>query len=163
MPQRILGIDIGSKTSRTAFALVIDTWIESINDLLPQTSKESFNTYLNRLYTTTLVTIKNTKPDFVVIEEAFLQGKANKRFNRAMGVIQLAIGDIPILFLAPLSIKKLVTGTGKATKQEVAVALKTLFKGELLPSLIREELWDSIDAIATSVAGRVRLTNEKST
>lgn len=96
----------------------------------------------------------------VVVEETLYRGKANRTHQQWLGVLQFHFG---IATIAPTSVKKWVTGHGRASKEEVVKALydSHLDKREqaLLKNYLKkcEEYGEDIsDAVAIGVAYKER-------
>lgn len=92
--------------------------------------------------------------DIMVVEKSFYQGKANWMHLMTLGVLDFFYGEIETI--APASVKKYVTGSGKATKQEVKNSvIKKLSDTEIPYLKVDDE--DAVDAVAIGLAFMERL------
>lgn len=88
----------------------------------------------------------------LVVEQGFYQGKANINHLKLMGVLDYVYG---IETISPLSVKKIVTGSGRAEKSEVRIAVfnkLSMYERKIV-------LWDDedcVDAIAVGMAYMIR-------
>lgn len=111
---------------------------------------------LARLHQDVAHLLGDVHPDLVVLEDLF----AHPRFPRtaivlghARGVICLAVAasHARMLALAPSAVKRAVTGSGRASKAQVAAAVRTLL------GLRRLSEPHAADALALAYAGLARL------
>ena len=87
--------------------------------------------------------------DVVVRESGFVRhNRTTKILERVVGATMLTLGG-EILEIPPTSIKKTVAGSGKATKQEVEVAVRSLLS---LPKDFKFKSDDESDAMAVALA-----------
>jgi len=105
---------------------------------------------LSRIYSRVDSIIKEFQPDEVAIEAQFF-GKdvqAMLKLGRAQGVAitPAIIRDIPVFEYAPRKIKVAVTGSGNASKEQVALML-----GKILKIDIKNESLDATDGLATAL------------
>ena len=95
--------------------------------------------------------IARLKPDICVIEHAFfgINAQSALKLGQARGALISAIAryDLPLVELAPTEVKKLITGSGRASKQLVSDSLKSLigFQPGKLP-------FDTTDAVAIALS-----------
>ena len=135
----ILGIDPGTAT--TGFGLVelngngnqVLTWglIETDKKLLKEER-------LNLIFEETLHLIKTLAPDIFVIEKVFFSTNVKTAIavGQAQGVMLLAASKerVKVEEYAPGTIKKMITGSGRANKKEVQKHIKAIL-GEKLNSM----------------------------
>lgn len=93
--------------------------------------------------------IKQYKPDFFSIEETFVNNNptSSLKLGQARGVAILCAGEnnIPVFEYKPNTIKKTVTGVGKAAKNQIGMMIKCL-----LPAVdLKTE--DEADALAIAI------------
>lgn len=105
---------------------------------------------LQRIFKKTTALIEEYKPDCVALEAPFY-GKNIQvmlKLGRAQGVAMAAAlnHDIPIFEYSPRKIKQSVTGSGNASKEQVAAMLKTLLNFQETP-----EFLDATDGLAVAV------------
>jgi len=62
-------------------------------------------------------------------EEPVMQGNAGASINRQLGVIQLVAEShgLPFVSINPATLKKWATGSGKASKEDMATAIRATF------------------------------------
>lgn len=127
----ILGIDPGTAT--TGYGVVrlngdgneVVTWglIETDKSILKERR-------LHFIYQETLRLIKLHKPDVFVIEKVFFSSNVKTAIavGQAQGVLLMAAGKLKIRVeeYAPGTIKKLITGSGRANKKEVQEHIKQI-------------------------------------
>lgn len=89
------------------------------------------------------------KPDFFSIEETFVNNNpmSSLKLGQARGTAILCAGlkDIPVYEYKPNTIKKSVTGVGKATKAQIGMMIKCL-----LPA-VNLKTEDEADALAIAI------------
>jgi len=105
---------------------------------------------LQRIFEKTLFLIDEYNPDEMAIEAPFY-GKdiqAMLKLGRAQGVVMSAAlsRSVPIFEYAPRKIKLAITGSGNATKEQVARMLINLLNIKEMP-----ESYDATDGVATAV------------
>lgn len=149
----IMGIDPGTN--------VMGYGILGVNGKKPQVvvmgviklSKfESHYLRLRRIFDRVTALVDQYLPDELAIEAPFFGKNVQSmlKLGRAQGVAMAAVlaRDIPIAEYAPLSIKQSVTGSGSASKEQVANMLKHILHipDEKMPSLL-----DATDALAAAL------------
>lgn len=105
---------------------------------------------LQRIFKKTLALIEEYQPDCVALEAPFY-GKNIQvmlKLGRAQGVAMAAAlsRDIPIFEYSPRKIKQSVTGSGSASKEQVAAMLQNLLGFKEVP-----EFLDATDGLAVAV------------
>ncbi len=107
---------------------------------------------LRRIYERISGIVAQHLPDEVAIEAPFFGKNVQSmlKLGRAQGVAMAAalVRDIPITEYAPLSIKQSITGSGSASKEQVARMLKHLLK---IPDDKMPDLLDATDALAAAL------------
>jgi len=110
-----------------------------------------FNQRLKLIYEDMNKLIEKAKPDCVAIEKLYFQNnqKTAIMVAEARGVILLVcqLHNIPIYEYTPLQVKTVVTGYGKAKKQQVMDMTKRLLKLRQMPKPD-----DAADALAIAVS-----------
>lgn len=106
---------------------------------------------LQRIFARTLSLIDEFHPDHLAIEAPFFGKNVQSmlKLGRAQGVAMSAAlyRDIPITEYAPLKIKMAITGSGNASKEQVADMLRRYLKipqADMLPQL------DATDGLAAA-------------
>ncbi len=105
---------------------------------------------LQKIFARTLQLIDEYHPDELAIEAPFFGKNVQSmlKLGRAQGVaISAALyRDIPIFEYAPRKIKIAITGSGAASKEQVAAILKGMFHFKEIPGLL-----DATDGLAAAV------------
>ncbi len=106
---------------------------------------------LQRIFSRTLSLIDEFHPDCLAIEAPFFGKNVQSmlKLGRAQGVAMSAAlyRDVPITEYAPLKIKMAITGSGSASKEQVADMLRRILKinkEDMLPQL------DATDGLAAA-------------
>lgn len=114
---------------------------------------ESHYMRLSRIFERVTDLVEQYLPDEVAIEAPFFGKNVQSmlKLGRAQGVAMAAVisRDIPITEYAPLSIKQSVTGSGSASKEQVANMLRHILK---IPQENMPKLLDATDALAAALA-----------
>lgn len=96
--------------------------------------------------------LSRVRPDRIVLERVFWGQARGDAFKTLYirGIVLLAAADrhIPVVELAPASVKKAVSGTGSASKQQVQRAVAKILALDQLPSPA-----DAADALALAIVG----------
>ena len=105
---------------------------------------------LQKIFERTLQLIDEYKPDELAIEAPFFGKNVQSmlKLGRAQGVAMAAglYRQIPIFEYAPRKIKIAITGSGGASKEQVAAILKGMFKLKEIPAML-----DATDGLAAAV------------
>lgn len=128
----IVGIDPGTATTGYGFLKVNgNSTIDVIRYGLIETSKdESPEKRLANIHTSLMDILNTHTPDIMAMEKVFFatNRKTAIRVGQAQGAIMLsaALLNIPLFEYAPGSIKKQVSGNGRADKNEMQKAVRDL-------------------------------------
>ena len=150
--QIILGIDPGTTIMGYGLLKVVGNKTEMLAMGVLDLKKYS-NHYLKlqRIFARTLSLIDEFHPDCLAIEAPFFGKNVQSmlKLGRAQGVAMAAAlyRDIPITEYAPLKIKMAITGSGSASKEQVADMLRRILKipvEDMLPQL------DASDGLAAA-------------
>lgn len=139
--QRILGLDPGLQ--RTGYAVIEGTGfavpriVEAGIIRLP--ASQSLAKRIALLYSDVCGLIEEHKPQEVAIEELFSHYERPKTailMGHARGVLFLAAeqAGLPIASYMPTRVKRTMTGSGKASKDQMQLAVKVQFKLDAAPS-----------------------------
>jgi len=141
----IIGIDLSLKSTGIA---VLRKGIETFR------VEPEGDTYNERLYDAFLQfseVFKEVDADIIVIEEPLITRytETTKKTIQIHGILRTIFGkekvDIPILWVYPTTLKRLVTGTGNAQKEDIKEQVKAIFN--------RFFQNDEADAAALAVIG----------
>lgn len=150
--QIILGIDPGTTIMGYGILKVVGSKTEMLAMGVLDLKKYSDHYLkLQRIFARTLSLIDEFHPDHLAIEAPFFGKNVQSmlKLGRAQGVAMSAAlyRDIPITEYAPLKIKMAITGSGSASKEQVADMLRRLLnipKESMLPQL------DATDGLAAA-------------
>ena len=153
----ILGIDPGTAT--TGYG-VIETTGASIHaiafDLIETDKNHSPEKRLHAIYKKMLDLLAVYKPDVMAIEKVFFAANAKTaiRVGQAQGVMLLAAADalVPVVEYAPGTIKKVVSGDGRADKKMMQQCVRK-FLGAKVRSKVRGKTHfdNAADALAVAL------------
>lgn len=105
---------------------------------------------LKRIFERTLAMIDEYKPDELAVEAPFFGKNVQSmlKLGRAQGVAMAAglYRDVPIFEYAPKKIKMAITGSGTASKEQVAAMLQSLLNIKETPKHL-----DASDGLAAAV------------
>ena len=105
---------------------------------------------LQRIFKKVSALVEQYKPDCVALEAPFYGKNVQVmlKLGRAQGVAMAAAlnADLPIFEYSPRKIKQSVTGSGNASKEQVAAMLQTLLNFKETP-----EFLDATDGLAVAV------------
>jgi len=160
----ILGIDPGTTIMGFGIIKIVGKKMEFVqmNELLLKKYDDHY-IKLKLIFERTLELIDTFKPDEIAIEAPFFGKNVQSmlKLGRAQGVAMAAglSREIPITEYLPKKIKMAITGNGNATKEQVALMLKSLLNLKTLPKNL-----DATDGLAAAVchfynAGKI--TQEK--
>jgi crossover junction endodeoxyribonuclease RuvC len=128
---RILGIDPGTAT--TGFGLIESNpnGNKVIEWGLIETDKETLTEVrLEKIFEETFKLIERLSPDIFVFEKIFFATNAKTviAVGQAQGVMLLAASKskVSVTSYAPGTIKKMITGSGRANKKEVQQAIRKI-------------------------------------
>ena len=114
---------------------------------------------LKHIFDRTLGLIEEYKPDELAIEAPFFGKNVQSmlKLGRAQGAAIAAAlqRDIPITEYAPRKIKLAITGTGTASKEQVASLLKSILKLKELPKDL-----DATDGLAAALCHFYAITSK---
>ena len=147
----ILGIDPGTTIMGFGVIKVIGKKMEFIqmNELI-LTKYDDHYLKLKLIFERTLELIDTHHPDEIAIEAPFFGKNVQSmlKLGRAQGVAMAAglSRQIPITEYLPKKIKMAITGSGSASKEQVALMLKSLLMLKTLPKNL-----DATDGLAAAV------------
>ncbi len=167
---RILGIDPGTATTGWGVLEVINDNLKVIEWGLVETSKdEKVEERLSKIYKETLAILKKFTPDVFVFEKIFFATNAKTAISvgQAQGVMLLAAArsKLAVASYAPGTIKKLITGNGRANKKDVQQAIRKILGNQVKSRAHKKTHFDDAAdalAIALTYATKVRPATPKS-
>jgi len=111
---------------------------------------------LNVLHSEVARIIAETEPELIVIEQVFVhrdRAQTAMQMGHARGVLLLAAAqhDVEVDELSPAEIKRAVTGSGRATKEQIQFAVTSLLGLSVVP-----DQPDMADALAVAIAAAAR-------
>ena len=164
---RILGIDPGTAT--TGYGIV-DTQDNGKSKVvswgLIETDKNGFiQNRLEIIYKETLSLIKDCKPDLFVMEKVFFATNAKTviAVGQAQGVLLLAASrsKVGVMEYAPGTIKKVITGSGRANKKEVQKAIRKILGNHVKSKAHKKTHFDNAaDALAVALTHAIQLNGK---
>jgi len=147
----ILGVDPGTAVMGFGIIKVVGKKMEFVqmNELILKKYTDPY-VKLKLIFERTIELIDTYHPDEMALEAPFFGKNVQSmlKLGRAQGVAMAAglSRDIPVTEYAPLKIKMAITGNGKASKEQVAMMLKSLLNLKTLPKNL-----DATDGLAAAV------------
>ncbi|MDP3994971.1 MAG: crossover junction endodeoxyribonuclease RuvC [bacterium] len=160
---RILGIDPGTATSGYGVIDVNKEIIDVVGWGLIETDKTG--TTANRLeaiYKATGAIIKKFSPDIFVIEKIFFATNAKTAIavGQAQGVMMLTASKakLKVAEYAPGTIKKMVTGDGRAKKKDIQKSVRKILGNKVRSKSKKKTHFDNAaDALAVALCHYYKL------
>jgi len=149
--QIILGLDPGTNVMGYGVIGVKGKKLTLINTGVIHLAKlENHQLKLKSIFEKVSFLVKEYLPDEVAIEAPFFGKNVQSmlKLGRAQGVAMAAVlvRDIPIVEYAPKKIKMAITGSGNASKEQVASMLQTILRFKEMPKYL-----DATDGLAAAV------------
>lgn len=147
----ILGIDPGTTIMGFGIIKIVGKKMEFIqmNELLLNKYNDHY-VKLKLIFERTIELIDTYHPDEIALEAPFFGKNVQSmlKLGRAQGVAMAAglSREIPVTEYAPRKIKMAITGKGTASKEQVALMLKSLLNLQELPKNL-----DATDGLAAAV------------
>ena len=114
---------------------------------IPTDNKDSIQKRLKTIGETLKKYRKQFPCDVLVLEEGFYRfHDVTKKLSKVRGVIEYIFYDCEILSYSPRTVKKAVTGSAKAEKEEVANGVLKKY-----PKIIFDKCYDITDAIGVGI------------
>jgi crossover junction endodeoxyribonuclease RuvC len=159
----ILGIDPGTAT--TGYGLVNLTKVgnEVVTWGLIETNKKTLKeNRLDFIFEETLRLINLYRPDVFVFEKIFFATNAKTviAVGQAQGVMLLAAskGKVSVAEYAPGTIKKMITGNGRAKKKEVQAHIRKILGNKVKSEVHKKTHFDNAaDALAVALTHAFKL------
>ncbi|KKQ37649.1 MAG: Crossover junction endodeoxyribonuclease RuvC [Candidatus Woesebacteria bacterium GW2011_GWA1_37_7] len=163
----ILGIDPGTAT--TGYGIVdsgSNGKAEVISWGLIETDKNGFKeNRLEIIYKETFSLIKKHSPDLFVMEKIFFATNAKTAISvgQAQGVMLLAASKckVKVVEYAPGTIKKVITGNGRAKKKEIQIAIRKILGNKVKSKAHKKTHFDNAaDALAVALTHAMKSSTE---
>lgn len=156
----VLGIDPGTATTGYGLVKVVGNGYEFMEYGLIETKKtETPENRLATIYELMNIHLKRTTPDILAIEKVFFSNNAKTaiRVGQAQGVMLLsaAHNNIPVIEYAPGTIKKIVTGSGRAKKKEVQIAVRKILGDRISQNNLKDGWGNQRKATLTHIDNAV--------
>jgi len=161
---KILGIDPGTATTGFGVIEASDSghFVLVKYGLIETAKDHSHGERLDQIYLGISDIIETHLPEVVAIERLFFATNALTAIavGQAIGVIKLAIHrhHLPVFDYAPMQIKNVVGGSGKADKSVIKKRIKQLFKIRETKGM-RTHFDNSADALAIAVCHAIKSTS----
>jgi crossover junction endodeoxyribonuclease RuvC len=163
----ILGIDPGTATTGYGFLTVKGKSTTVENWGLIETDKNGFKeNRLEKIYKETSDLLKLYKPDVFVMEKIFFATNAKTAIavGQAQGVLLLAAskGKVRVEEYAPGTIKKMITGDGRAKKNEIQKAVRRILGNHIKSEAHKKTHFDNAaDALAVALTHAMKLNGSE--
>lgn len=163
----ILGIDPGTATTGYGLVNLDDTGNKVVSWGLIETDKSLLKEKrLNHIFEETLGLIKSYKPDVFVFEKVFFANNAKTVIGvgQAQGVMLLAAAKENVLVeeYAPGTVKKMITGSGRANKKEVQKHIRKILGKKVKSKAHKKTHFDNAaDALAIALTHAFKLGEAK--
>ena len=146
----ILGIDPGTNVMGYGVLSISNNILSTKGLGVVQIKEKDPGLKLKRIFESTLSLVDQFNPDEFAVEAPFFGKNVQSmlKLGRAQGVSMAAalIRNIPIAEYSPRKIKQSITGSGAASKEQVAQMIKTLVGIQELPSQL-----DATDGLAVAI------------
>jgi len=152
----VLGVDPGTATTGYSLLEVNGKGLVPIEFSLIETKKNLEQAErLSIIYEQILKIIKLGKPDVMAIEKIFFAANAKTAIavGQAQGVMFLAAQKLalPVVEYAPGTIKKVVSGDGRANKKKMQQSLRKIFGASIRSKARKKTHFDNAaDALAVA-------------
>jgi len=140
----VWGLDLS--LSNSGMAIFTMQGIPKVCFNIPTSPKLIYSQRLKIIGDKILETIETYPPSIIVFEQGFYKFiRATQALYRVQGTVMYLLADCEQYFYSPATIKKVVVGSGRASKEEVKTKIEKLY-----PDLIVSNL-DQSDAVATGL------------
>lgn len=156
----LVGIDPGSGISSPTGISAFDSETKKI--LFADTAGSQHDEVIHRIHEITskvawLLSFIPAEEQVVVSCESFvMRGAGGETLARLTGALMKAVPrNYKFQFVSNMTMKKVVTGDGKADKQMVAAAVLKFFNdSSQIKQMVDDKCWDILDSFGISIAGR---------
>ncbi len=154
----ILGIDPGTNVMGYGIIQIKGAEVSMLSMGSIQIKDGDYADKLKRIFEKTLELVEQYLPDEVALEAPFFGKNVQSmlKLGRAQGVSMAAAlyRNIPITEYSPRKIKQSITGSGAASKEQVAGMLQSILKIDKLPKHL-----DATDGLAVALCHHYQSTN----
>lgn len=155
----ILGIDPGTNIMGFGVLCVTNNKLSTLGLGAVHIKEKDYGLKLKIIFERTSSLIKQFKPDEFAIEAPFYGKNVQSmlKLGRAQGVAMAAalMQEIPIAEYSPRKIKQSITGSGAASKEQVAGMIKSLVNLEEIPKDL-----DATDGLAVAICHYFQSTSK---
>jgi len=156
---KIIGIDPGSQITGSGIIEFANGKISLIEyDIIKLSSRDPMSIRLKKIYDFILKKISKYKPDEFAIETAFYGKNVQSTMKlgqvRGAAIIAAMNKKLNIEEYSPREVKKYVTGSGAASKQQVLTIVKNILSIRVSP-----KFFDASDALAIAICHYFNLTS----
>lgn len=149
---KILGLDPGSHITGVGIINTSDAKISYLHHELIKAPKLSLEVRLQFIFNKLTQLMGHFRPDIVVVERVFLGKNADSAFKlghaRGVGLLAALNGGADIFEISAKEVKKILTGSGSASKEQVRQMVCQWLKVELI-----EKEMDVSDALSLAISG----------
>jgi crossover junction endodeoxyribonuclease RuvC len=163
----ILGIDPGTATTGYGFVRTNGKGNEVASWGLIETDKKNLKeNRLNFIFEETIKLIRTHKPDVFVFEKVFFANNAKTAIavGQAQGVMLLAASKAKVRVeeYAPATVKKVITGNGRANKKEVQRHIRKILGNNVKSQAHKKTHFDNAaDALAIALTHAFRISGKQ--
>jgi crossover junction endodeoxyribonuclease RuvC len=155
----ILGIDPGTNVMGFGVLSINNTKLSTLGLGAVHIKEKDYGLKLKIIFERTSSLIKQFKPDEFAIEAPFYGKNVQSmlKLGRAQGVAMAAalMQEIPIAEYSPRKVKQSITGSGAASKEQVAAMIKSLVNLAEIPKDL-----DATDGLAVAICHYYQSTNK---
>ena len=146
----ILGIDPGTNVMGYGVLKIVGQNLELISMGAVKIKEDDTGLKLKRIFESVLSLVDMHKPDHMALEAPFFGKNVQSmlKLGRAQGVAMAAglSKEVTISEYSPRKIKQSITGSGAASKEQVAAMLQNILKFKEMPKYL-----DATDGLAAAV------------
>ena len=160
---RILGIDPGTATTGFGIVDTDDNGESKVVEwgLIETDKNGNIEKRLEVIHKETCKLIKGCKPDLFAMEKVFFATNAKTviAVGQAQGVLLLAASKakIKVIEYAPGTIKKVITGDGRANKKDIQKSIRKLLGNHIKSKKYKKTHFDNAaDALAVALTHAIR-------
>ena len=154
---KVISIDPGSKS--LGWCHIVDNKVEMVDTLkLPGNTPDTYTLlhyFIRMQLEGIIVSYKRIIPEYLILESFYTQSfKGTTIIPELRGIIKLAVyqmRNVKLIEVAPGTVKKFITGSGLAKKEDIAGAILEKYSDN--PAITPKLSSDAFDAIAIGYTG----------